>query len=95
MLKLKFQYFGHLIRTADSLEKSLMVEKVEGRRRGWQRIRCLHSVTNPVAMNLSKLWELVKDREAWHAAVHGTTKNQAQLNNNFSNKYSEIKVLHS
>ena len=51
------------MRTADSLEKSLMVEKVEGRRRGWQRIRCLHSVTNPVAMNLSKLWELVKDRE--------------------------------
>ena len=95
MLKLKFQYFGHLIRTADSLEKSLMVGKIEGRRRGWQRMRCLHSVTDPVALKLSKLWELVKDREAWHAAVHGTTKNQTQLNNKCSNKYSETKVLHS
>ena len=94
-MKLKLQYFGHLIRTADSLEKSLMVGKIEGRRRGWQRMRYLHSVTDPVAMNLSKLWELVKDREAGHAAVHGTTKNQTQLNNKFSNKYSEIKVLHS
>ena len=89
------QYFGHLIRTADSLEKSLMVGKIEGKRRGWQRMRCLHSVTDPVAMKLSKLWELVKDREAWHAAVHGTTKNQTQLNNKCSNKYSETKVLHS
>ena len=79
MLKLKFQYFGHLIRTADSLEKSLMVEKVEGRRRGWQRIRCLHSVTNPVAMNLSKLWELVKDRETWSAGVCGITKSWTLL----------------
>ena len=58
-------------------------------------MRCLNSNTNTMDMNLGKLWELVKDREAWHAAVHGTTKNQAQLNNNFSNKYSEIKVLHS
>ena len=95
MIKLKFQYFGHLIRRTESLEKSLMVGKIEGRRRGWQRMRCLDSVTDPVAMNLSKLWELVKDREAWHAAVHGITNSQTQLNNNFFNKSSEIKVLHS
>ena len=75
MLKLKFQYFGHLMGRANSLEKTLMLGKTEGkRRRGQQRIRWLDSITNSVDMNLNKLWEIVKDREAWHAAVHRVSK---------------------